>query len=77
MKLLTELPNLPIQQQPEILQDYHALVEKYPSHMFKIASYLKKTQIACHSSCIPEGALILHFGLTLHVEFILITFEVL
>ena len=69
VKLLNGLPNIPIQQKPEFFTRLHALVKKYPSHMFKIASYLKKTQIAGHSLCIPgKCAYFCIPGLQIHIS---------
>ncbi|MEQ6356996.1 transposase domain-containing protein [Lysinibacillus sp. M3] len=51
--LMTELPNLPIHQQPEILNNYMPW-SKNPSHMYKLAIYPKKIRIDGHSSCVPK-----------------------
>ncbi|MFG3432803.1 transposase domain-containing protein [Lysinibacillus fusiformis] len=40
--LMTELSNLPIHQQQEILKNYMPWSKKNPSHMCKIAIYPKK-----------------------------------
>ncbi|MFJ6207372.1 transposase domain-containing protein [Lysinibacillus sp. NPDC092081] len=61
--LMTELPNLPIHQQPEILNNYMPWSKKSKSYV-QNSHLSEKIRIDGHSSCVPKRYVFLYFGLT-------------
>lgn len=63
---MTELPNLPIHQQPEILKNYMPWSKESKSHV-QNSHLSKKNRIDGHSSCVLKKCAFLYFGLTIGI----------